>query len=122
MTFPHFVRRLHLYLGMFLMPWFFMYGVSSIPFSHAPYFQQKYGPPQFTLRFDRPYEIEVPPDADLREIGARIAADNGLKGAFGAYRPDAKRINVYVHDFWSATNVTYFVEEKRLRAEDRGFR
>ena len=30
MTFTHFNRRLHLYLGLALLPWLFMYGISSI--------------------------------------------------------------------------------------------
>ena len=32
-------RRTHLYLGLGLIPWFFMYAVSSVPFSHNQYFE-----------------------------------------------------------------------------------
>ena len=31
MTFAHFVRRAHLYTGLFLLPWVIMFGVSTIP-------------------------------------------------------------------------------------------
>ena len=41
MTFPHFNRRLHLYLGLALLPWLFMYGLSSIPFAHTQYFERR---------------------------------------------------------------------------------
>ena len=41
MTFPHFNRRLHLYLGLALLPWFLMYGLSSVPFAHSQYFEDR---------------------------------------------------------------------------------
>ena len=34
MTFAHFVRRAHLYTGLFLLPWVIMFGVSTIPINH----------------------------------------------------------------------------------------
>ena len=37
MTFSHVNRRVHLYLGLFLLPWLFMYGLSSVPFAHTPF-------------------------------------------------------------------------------------
>ena len=40
MTFSHVNRRVHLYLGLFLLPWLFMYGISSLPFAHAPFFMR----------------------------------------------------------------------------------
>ena len=42
MSFDHFVRRLHLYLALTLLPWFFVYGISSIPFSHNSYFEGRF--------------------------------------------------------------------------------
>lgn len=124
MTFYIFVRRLHLYLGMFLLPWFFMYGISSVIFSHGQFFQQLHenDGPQWTVRFDRAYDIPVPQNADPEEIGARILRDNGIRGAFGVHRPNQRELSVYVSDFWSATRMTYFINEKRLLAEDRKFR
>jgi hypothetical protein len=122
MIFSHLNRRLHLYLGMFLLPWFFIYGVSSIPFAHNSWFQKIYGPPQWTVRFDRPYSIEVPAEGDLRPVGARILADAGIDGAFGASRNPKGHLNIYRFNFRQATRITYFPDEKRLLAEDRRFR
>ena len=53
MTFSHFNRRLHLYLGLALLPWFFMYAISSVPFAHNQFFEQRdaaRGLPLWTLR------------------------------------------------------------------------
>jgi len=122
MSFPILIRRIHLYLGLFLLPWFFLYGVSSIPFSHNTFFQQRYGAAEWSVRFDRAYELDIAPEASPRQVGERILQDAGLTGAFGANRAGDGRWNVYRHDFWSATRVTYFPDRKRLLAEDRGFR
>ena len=124
MTFHRFVRRLHLYLGLFLLPWFLLYGISSVLFSHGRYFEGLYndGKPNWTVRFDRPYRIEIPASADQRAAGERILRDAGLKGAFGTYRPNGREFHVYVYDFWSATQLKYYADRGRLVAEDRRFR
>jgi hypothetical protein len=120
MQFSHIVRRLHLYLGVFLIAWFFMYGVTSLPFAHPAAFGS--GRPERTLRFDRPYSIELPEKGDLRPIGAQIMRDAGMEGAFGTYRDPQGRLHVYRYDFRSSTEITYFPREKRLLAEDNRFR
>jgi hypothetical protein len=121
--FLHITRRTHLYLGIFLLPWFFMYGVSSIPFSHAASLQQSLGPAEWTPRVEMAYNIEVPAGNELRATGERMLKDAGVEpGAFGAYREGGGRISVYRHDFWRATRITYFPDQKRLKAEDRAFR
>jgi len=63
MTLHQVNRRVHLYLALFLLPWFLMYGVSSIAFSHGPYFEEldkAKGIPLWTQRFERSYEAAVP--------------------------------------------------------------
>lgn len=125
MTLNLLLRRTHIYLALFLLPWFFLYGISSLFFSHSRYFDELYkndGVPQWKVRFDRPYHIELPGSGDLRAVGARILQDAGLKGAFGVYRPNPEKLNVYWFDFWNATQLTYFPKERRLLAEERQFR
>ncbi|MEW5979215.1 MAG: hypothetical protein AB1898_25755 [Acidobacteriota bacterium] len=118
------VRRTHLYLAMFLLPWFLVYGVSSLPFSHGQFFKGFYddGTPDWTVRIDRPYELEIPPQDDLRSLGAQVLQDNGLEGAFGAYRSKPQQLDIYTFSFWKATRITYFVDQKRLLVEDQRFR
>ena len=53
MTFSHINRRVHLISGLALLPWFLMYGVSSIQFAHNQFFEQRdraKGLPQWTLQ------------------------------------------------------------------------
>jgi hypothetical protein len=125
MTLHHLNRRTHLYLALFLLPWFLMYGVSSIPFSHNQYFEDRdkaKGIPLWTKRFERSYEIAIPDGPELRAVGERIMKDTGLTGAHGTYRQNANQVNVYVYSFWKSTQVKYFISEKKLVCEDRRFR
>ncbi|MCI0627284.1 MAG: hypothetical protein L0387_37500 [Acidobacteria bacterium] len=118
MTFNKFNRRTHLYLAMFLLPWFFMYGISSMVFNHRAYFKATYDD-RPRLRFEREYRLPtMPPDASLRDIGARILADNGLEGTFGPYRPNKRQLNLHVYNFWSASDVIYYEDEYRLVVKD----
>ncbi|MBI4874293.1 MAG: hypothetical protein HY822_06650 [Acidobacteria bacterium] len=122
MTFDRFNRRLHLYLAMFLLPWFFLYGLSSLPFSHGEYFQKLSGPPQRMVHFDRPYSIDIPPGADLKTIGAKILADNGVQGDFGTYRPNGRELVLYLPNFLSPTEVRYFADRQRVVSTSPAFR
>lgn len=126
MTFSHLNRRIHLYLGLSLLPWFFMYGLSSLPFAHGQWVEKTFydnGVPMWTLRLEKPYSIDIPEGADLRPIGARIIADAGVEeGSFGTYLEKDGRVNVYRHDFWRSTRLTYFPATKTLKVEDRRFR
>jgi hypothetical protein len=116
-------RRVHLYLALFLLPWFLMYGVSSIPFSHPQWGNSLYddGVPMWTLRFEQPFSEPVP-EGDLRPLGARILRDTGIEGSFGAYRQNQAQINVYIYTFLKSTQIKYFVDRQLLRVEDRRFR
>jgi hypothetical protein len=126
-TYSHINRRLHLYLGLALLPWFFMYGASSIPFAHTTYFNQRdaaKGLPLWTLRSDRIVDVAVPQDtAGLRPFGAALLREAGIEGtSFGTYRQSPNQINVYSYSFWTSTQLKYFVDSKRLTVEDRRFR
>jgi hypothetical protein len=126
-SFAQLNRRVHLYLGLALLPWFLMYGVSSICFAHNQFFQQldeARGLPQWTLRFERPIELPVPDSQDgLRAFGAALLDRTGIQAAsFGAYRQGTDQIHVYAYSFWHSTQLKYFVESRTVRVEDRRFR
>jgi hypothetical protein len=127
MTFHHFNRRLHLYLGLSLLPWFFMYGVSSVPFAHNEYFQRRdaaTGLPLWNVRLERTVDLPVPEEEEeLRAFGARLMKEAGVEQtSFGAYRQGPNQVNVYVFTFAKATQLKYLVDQKKLTVEDRRFR
>jgi hypothetical protein len=127
MTYSHINRRLHLYLGMALLPWFFMYGISSIPFAHTPFFNQldaAKGLPMWTMRAGRTIDLPVPEDtAGLRTLGAALLREAGIEGtSFGTYRQSPTQINVYSYSFWNSTQLKYYTDTRKLTVEDRRFR
>lgn len=127
MTYSHLNRRLHLYLGMALLPWFFMYGISSVPFAHNQFFEQRdaaKGLPLWTLRAERVLDMPVPEDtAGLRAFGATLLKDAGVEAtSYGTYRQSSTQVNVYAYSFWKSTQLKYFIDQKKLTVEDRRFR
>jgi hypothetical protein len=127
MTFTHFNRRLHLYLGLALLPWLFMYGISSIPFAHNQYFERRdaaKGLPMWTLLSTQTVDAAIPEDPrQLRAFGASLLQQAGITAdTYGAYRQTASQVNVYVYSFWKSTQLKYFADQKRLTVEDRRFR
>jgi hypothetical protein len=128
-TFSHFTRRVHLYLGLALLPWFFMYGISSVVFAHNEFFQRldnARGLPQWTLRSERTLDVAVPADPnEMRVFGAALLKEAGIDiggTSFGTYRQSPTQINVYSYSFWSSTQLKYYTDRKTLTVEDRRFR
>ncbi len=115
-------RRTHLYLGMFLLPWMLMYGVSTVLFNHGPTFRQfRPTEPAWTQLWEKEYALELPAGNDrLRETARRVLDDHGLQGAFGAQR-QGPRLVINVPNFRQPVRLTYDPAQKQLRAEERTF-
>ena len=127
MTYSHLNRRLHLYLGLSLLPWFFMYGVSSVPFAHNQFFERRdaaKGVALWAIRAERTLDVPVPDSTfGLRALGATLLKEAGIEAtSFGTYRQSPTQINVYSYSFWKSTQLKYFVDQKKLTVEDRRFR
>ena len=124
MNFDLLNKRVHLYLGLFLIAFFLKYAVSGLLFAHNFGLNEFYkDKPQWTTRFERTYERPVPENADLRPLAAQILEDAGLKNrSFGVYRVGKERLNINTYSFFSSTRLTYFIDQNRLLAEDKIFR
>ncbi len=68
-TFNHWVRRIHLYSGLLLLPWVFLYGVTGFLFNHPSYFQSS------DVRFFSPAELR---GTALDQLSAPEALAAGL--------------------------------------------
>lgn len=127
MTFRHLNRRIHLYLGLALIPWVVMYGVSSIPFAHAAFFEARdeaKGLPLWQVRAEYPVQTPVPDDpAALRALGASLLDTAGIHGTnYGALRQGPAQVNVYSYSFWKSTQLKYYADRGVMTVEDRRFR
>ena len=118
MSFDKINRRTHLYLALTLLPWFFMYGLSSVPLAH------KFGGAAWTTRSVRDYVL--PPlgtDADLHAIAAKMMQDCGLPvgGRYGAYRDGQGNLEVYISRFVTPTRIRYSPVQRRATVQTRNF-
>ena len=127
MAFAQTVRRLHLYLGLALLPWILMYGVSSGVFAHIGFFNSRdeaSGRPQWTVREERGYDAPVPegPEA-LRAFGRQLMVELKIeRPLIYTSRPNRGTVRVNGNSFLKRTRVVYAIAEKKLTVEDRRFR
>ena len=128
MSFLHIVRRTHLYLGLFLLPWVIMFGVSSIPLNH----NNPAAPPTWTKITEVPFSAAVPApagpggpssgsSADLRALGREMMNAAQISGGFYVNRPNARQINVNHPNFLRPIRIFYYIDQQRLVAERREF-
>lgn len=116
------LRRTHLYLGMLLIPWLLIFGLSTLMFNHGDYFRPlRPADSQFVPLWEKDYTLPHPlTDTNLREVVAQLLADNGLRGAFGAQQRD-NALNITLQNFLQPTRLTYNLNTKKLRAEKKKF-
>lgn len=118
------IRRLHLYLALSLLPWFFMYAVSSLPFSHPSFLQPWYadGKPDWTLVLERPYQAPPLEEAEAQGLARQILQDLGLDRSYGVYLPRNDQLQIYLPHFRFPMRIVYLQGEERLRVEEKRFR
>ncbi len=118
MTFDKINRRTHLYVGLTLLPWFLVYGVSSYFFSHHA------SPATWSLISERPYHLDaIPAEAGFDTTARKMLTDTGLPttGRFGAFRSGPGRLSVFKDNFLTPTRLTYDEARQTLRVERREF-
>ena len=134
MTLPHLNRRLHLYFGLALLPWFVMYGVSSYFFAHPETLRARYSAmPPFTHRgtIPLPSAISIPqpgaPPAEMRAFARQALAAANMtsvveRASFGAYRQSPTQINVYTYTFLHSITLKTDTAARTITIEDKNFR
>jgi hypothetical protein len=117
-TFQYINRRMHLYLGMFCLPWFIMYGISSLAFNHNNLFNNGSGQPggEWAEVQSWPFKVDIPESGEIPEEATReLIRAAGLEAkAFGAYRAGENKINIYLPNFRKMTQLNYWTTEERL--------
>ncbi|MGI6454828.1 MAG: PepSY domain-containing protein [bacterium] len=109
------LRRTHLYLGIFLLPWFLMYGISSLLISHHSWFRST--DPGWQPVFEKEYQFPADQYEDVREAALLILREHDLENAFWAHHPNPNRLVIHQFDFWSSNRLTYEQDTNRLTAE-----
>ena len=118
MTFQHFVRRAHLYIGLCLWPWVVMFGVSSIPLNH----NLASDPPKWIETAQHPFDVDLPAVGEnLRPLGRHMMDAAGITGGYFVNRANPRQVNVNHPNFLRPVRIIYQVDQKRLIAERREF-
>jgi len=110
-----------LYLGLFVMPWLMMYGVSSLMISHQDWFRSDQ-PERWQPLFEREYRRQVPDQADLRVLAQEILKDCNLEGAFWVQRSKPEEIHINRFKFRNEVRIIYSIKDQMLRAEEQHFK
>jgi hypothetical protein len=118
LSFDRIIRRSHLYLGLLLMPWLLMYGLSSFIICHEGWFKSTQAP-TWQLLFNRPYDRAISDHVDTRDAANKVLEDCGMPGAFWAQRPNPEELHITRVRFLDETSVTYSLKDHRVRAERR---
>jgi hypothetical protein len=119
-------RRTHLYLGLFLMPWLLMYGLSSFIIIHQSWFRADKSLAWETL-FEKPYGRPVSSqgvnnEPDLRAAAQEILKDCNLEGAFWVDKPNPDTLHIDRFSFWDSTRLTYSMKDQKLKVERQHMR
>jgi hypothetical protein len=120
------LRRTHMYLGLFFMPWMLMYAVSTIAMNHRQFFLEKYGGEmvRWEKEQEQSYPGSFPSDVEARAAGGQILAHLKLEGgAFSARKdPDGRSITILRDDPVVPRRVTYTPADQKLVVEKQVFR
>jgi len=125
-TFDKLNRRTHLYLGLFLMPWLLMYGVSSFIVIHQSWFgvdKARAAEPLFERTYDRMVNMQGANNSpELRATAQEVLKDCDLEGAFWVDKPNADTLHIERFSFRDGISVTYSIKNQKLKAERRSMR
>lgn len=88
--FSKLLRRIHLYLALFLTPWVLMYTISTLVMNHKSRQEGGSPPPKWELVSDRTYDGVFPPGASHHNIARQILMSLDLDGAHQASLRDGK--------------------------------
>lgn len=114
------LRRIHLYLALFLAPWILMYAASTFVMNHRELFHgpPPVPPPRFELERESVYAGELPANATPKEIALQILGSLELDGAYSVNGP-ANSATVVINrlDPITPRRITYAPESKMLKVE-----
>ncbi|MBC8244994.1 MAG: PepSY-associated TM helix domain-containing protein [Verrucomicrobia bacterium] len=113
-------RRVHLYLGMLLIPWVIIFALSTFIFNHRDLFHGQFNQPDsWTQLWKKEYKADVPrQQPKLREWARGVLDGNGIKGGFNV-RQNRQSVLINLIQFRNPIRVTYQKNEGQLVAEQK---
>lgn len=130
------LRRIHLYLALFLTPWMLLYGLSILCMNHMPWVRSFYRTEpgqryvEMELVYDKPLptvaDPKAPPGAapriDAKAAGEQILRDLGMTGVHGASaKSDGSEVKISRNDVMAPRLITYTPSDRKLVVEREYF-
>jgi len=115
------LRRTHLYLGMMLIPWMFIYAFSTFLINHGPYFRQfRPGPDGWIHLWEKEYQTVLPTtQPELRTWAEGVLKEHDLYGGpFGVQR-NVQQVVINGPRFIKPVRIRYRLADNQLIAEER---
>lgn len=114
-------RRTHLYLGMLLIPWVFVYAFSSFMLNHGPTFRDlRPGPDAWEPLWEKDYQAEVPQNQEaLRVWAGAVLEEQGIDTARIGVNRNPQRALITAQRFLRPIRVSYRFFDGKLLAEQR---
>ena len=123
--FSRIIRRIHMYLALFLAPWMLMYALSTMAMNHRDFFKAYYGgtPAGFETEREETYTGVFPENAKPWMVAEQILHDLNLEGTYGVRgRLDRGRITITRQDPIVPRRITYTTQDNKLVVEKQIFR
>ena len=119
------IRRVHLYLALFLVPWMLVYAITAVVFNHREFFQERlgFGQNSFVKEYESIYTGTFPEGAGPNMIAGQILSDLQLDGAYGVQ--ENKRdgtITIWRNDPLNPRRLIYNRSTGNLLIEREAFR
>ncbi len=119
-TFDKINRRAHLYLGLFLMPWLLMYGVSSFIVIHNKWFPSDRPAREilFEKAYGRPVNLRGANNSpELRAASQEVLKECDLDGAFWVDKPKPDTLHIERFTFRDSISLIYSAKDQKVKAE-----
>lgn len=114
-----YIRRVHMYLALFLAPWMLMYAISTLVMNHRSHFIEKYGrgPAPMTKERELTYAGSFAGQASPREIAVQLLDFLGLDGAHNVNRRPDGTVVINRNSLVTPRRVTYVPATQRVVVE-----
>ena len=115
------IRRIHLYLALFLTPWMLMYALSTVVMNHRSWFEDYYGghTVQWEDFSEEQFAVDFGDDPSRQEVADRILSHLGIEGAHNIRGRLDRRITITRDNPWDTRRITFTRADSLLKVERR---
>lgn len=118
------LRRSHMYVALFLMPWVFLYALSTMTMNHGEWIHSLYGEPRvhFQVEAEHVFDGRFPEGATPKQKALQILSGLGLEGNHTVRVEPGGRLVMQRQDMVTPRRISYSPESGRLVIERETFR